>query len=223
MIPPAAILDYLSAASERAMPLSILWHAALAVLLVALITGWRPQIRTFGTLLAAAFLSVAAVAAAFTNPFNAVLFLALSGGTLGSVARATEPLRVASAAWTGVAMMMLAFAWVYPHFLPNGSWLRHAYAAPLGTIPCPTLAAAAGLLLLAGNLPRTILLIVAAASLFYGSFGAVYLGVTVDWILTGGGLVLLTRTVLESQRAVVGTRSNSRRNIPRIRPRSRTA
>ena len=81
MIPPAGIVDYLSAASHGALPLSILWHVALASLLVGLKAGWRPQTRTFGIVLAAPLLSVAAVAAAFTNPFNTVLFLAAGSAT----------------------------------------------------------------------------------------------------------------------------------------------
>ena len=199
MIPPADIVEYLSAASEAAMPLAAAWHAAVAVLFVALLGSWRPQTRTFGVFLAALLFSVAGVAAAFANPFNAVLFVVLGGCILAAVARSTARLHVGGASWTGVAVIMLGFGWAYPQFLPEGSWIRYAYAAPLGTIPCPTLAAAAGLVLLTGNLPRAILLIVAGASLFYGTFGAVYLGVSVDWLLAAGGLALLTRAVLESQ------------------------
>ena len=34
-------------------------------------------------------------------------------------------------------------------------------------------------------------LVLGAAGLFYGVFGAVHLGVTIDWVLTAGALALL--------------------------------
>jgi hypothetical protein len=212
MIPAPTIVGYLTAASERALPLAIAWHAALAVLLVGFVAGWRPRIRTLAIALAAALLSVALVAAVFGNPFNTVVCLALAGCILAAANRSTAPVDVGWSFWTSVAVMLLGFGWTYPHFLPDGRWIRYAYAAPLGTIPCPTLAAAAGVLLLARNLPRPMLLIVAGAALFYGTFGAVYLGVTVDWVLVGGGLAVLARTALESgtRRALMEARAHSR-------------
>jgi hypothetical protein len=44
-------------------------------------------------------------------------------------------------------------------------------------------------------------LVLASAALFYGAFGALYLGVTIDWVLAGGGIGLL---VLSIHHAVCG-------------------
>ena len=37
---------------------------------------------------------------------------------------------------------------------------------------------------------RTWSLILAVAALFYGVFGSLYLGVTIDWVLAGGGIAM---------------------------------
>jgi hypothetical protein len=44
-------------------------------------------------------------------------------------------------------------------------------------------------------------LVLTAAALFYGLFGALHLGVTIDWILAGGGIGLL---ILAIQQAAGG-------------------
>jgi hypothetical protein len=41
-------------------------------------------------------------------------------------------------------------------------------------------------------------LVLATAALFYGAFGALHLGVTIDWMLTGGGIGLLVLSIRQA-------------------------
>ena len=50
---PEAILDGLTRIANEWRWLALAWHAALFLLLAALAGGWRPSVRTIGTLLAA--------------------------------------------------------------------------------------------------------------------------------------------------------------------------
>jgi hypothetical protein len=59
-------------------------------------------------------------------------------------------------------------------------------------IPCPTLSVAVGVnILLCGLGSRVWSLTIVAASMFYGVFGWLYLGVRIDLLLLGGALALL--------------------------------
>lgn len=87
--------------------------------------------------------------------------------------------------------MLVLFGTAYPHFLATGSWTEYAYAAPLGLIPCPTLAVVIGFTLMFRNLGITawkVLLII--AGLLYGLIGVFGLGVLLDVALLAGTLVL---------------------------------
>ena len=79
---------------------------------------------------------------------------------------------------------MIAFGWTYPHFLNVANPLEYFYAAPTGIIPCPTLSIIIGFTLALGGLrSRSWCLVLAAVGFYYGFFGALWLGVKVDWIL----------------------------------------
>ena len=64
------ILDSLTRIANEATAIAIAWHVVLAVVLIALLLGWRPMQRTARVLVAAPLLSVAALGFAFGNPFN---------------------------------------------------------------------------------------------------------------------------------------------------------
>jgi hypothetical protein len=86
--------------------------------------------------------------------------------------------------------LLFVFGWVYPHFLETRSILTYLYAAPTGLIPCPTLSTVIGLSLILGGLgSRAWSLTLGFAGIFYGVFGAAWLGVTIDWFLAVGALV----------------------------------
>jgi hypothetical protein len=94
--------------------------------------------------------------------------------------------------WTAASgAALVAFAWVYPHFL-DGPAIVYLVAAPLGVIPCPTLIAITGLALLGDGLgSRAWSLVLAGAGLFYGVIGVLWLGVTIDVVLVAGSLLLV--------------------------------
>lgn len=189
---PAQILQGLTAVANGARGLAVAWHVALAALLVAFASGWRPSRRLLGALLALPLFSVAALAGAYGNPFNlgvpaafgvalVALAVRLPGGSVG--------LRLGPAGLAGLAVF--GYGWVYPHFLATDSPLAYLYAAPTGLVPCPSLSVAIGLALVAGGLgSRAWSWTLAAAGLFYAFFGMFRLGVLLDVGLLFGAVSL---------------------------------
>ena len=77
--------------------------------------------------------------------------------------------------------MLFVFGWAYPHFLVDRSPLAYAIGAPLGLVPCATLAAVSGVVLMLHGLEnRSLARTLALAAAFYGVFGVVRLGVVLD-------------------------------------------
>jgi hypothetical protein len=185
------ILDGLSAIANQATGIAVAWHIIIGTALAALASGWRPSQRTARLLTGTPLVSVAALAFAFGNPFNgwvfAVSVLALTGLAMN---RDRRPVSRGSA-WTGrIGVAMVAFGWLYPHFL-EGQPTAYLYASPVGLVPCPTLAAAIGFVLLGGGLGSRIWsLTLVAVGLFYGLFGVLRLGVFLDIGLVGGAVAL---------------------------------
>jgi drug/metabolite transporter (DMT)-like permease len=76
------------------------------------------------------------------------------------------------------------------------SLLPYLYSAPTGLIPCPTLSIVIGLAVaLRGLGSRTWSLVLCATAIFYGVYGAAHLGVTLDWVLLLGALMLVLTVV----------------------------
>ena len=146
-----------------------------------------------GILLALPLVSVSALAWLAANPFNGTFF-ALAGIGLAVIAAGLPRTRIQLAPpWAIVAgVLLFAFGWAYPHFLDTRSYLLYLYAAPTGLIPCPTLAIVTGLALIAGGLgSRAWSLVLGGTGIFYGLFGAMRLGVELDWVLPLGALIML--------------------------------
>lgn len=190
---PAQILEGLAAIANGRTTSAILWHVILAGVVVAILAGWRPTKKLGALAVAVPLLSVAVLAMAAGNIFNAVVFfsfaalLALLGLSLPLGGTAPAPI------WARVVGgTMIAFGWVYPHFLEGASALKYLYAAPVGLIPCPTLSALVGLTLLAsGFSSRAFPLALGFLGLFYGALGAFRLGVTIDIVMLTGSVVLM--------------------------------
>ena len=98
-----------------------------------------------GILLALPLASVSLLAWLCGTPFNGTTFAIMTAALMGAAfSLPRTPLQV-GAPWLVVpGVLLVAFGWVYPHFLRTDSWATYLYAAPLGLIPCPTLSAVIG-------------------------------------------------------------------------------
>jgi len=188
-----AILGGVTAIANQWRGLAIGWHVLFGSLLAGLLTGWRPSNRVAGGLLAAPFLSVSALAWSSGNPFNGTVFAALALLLLAGAGRLSKaPVRIASSLLFVPGALLVAFAWVYPHFLAVDRWTTYMYASPLGLIPCPTLSAVIGVTLIADCLhSRAWATTLGVAGLIYGAIGVFRLGVVLDYGLLAGAVVLL--------------------------------
>jgi hypothetical protein len=183
------IVERLAAIAQGARPVAIAWHALIGLAVLALAMGWRPATRLAKALLLLPLVSVVVLAFAWANPVNGVvlgagaiaLAMIASAGSSHDV-RAAPPLALA------IGGGLLVFGWAYPHFVdPGANW----YAAPLGTLPCPTLSVLIGGTIAGGGLRSARWsATLAALGLLYGLVGALWLGVWIDLVLVGGAAVL---------------------------------
>lgn len=188
---PHEILGGLSAIVNDWRFLAVVWHGYFTLLLLLLVFGLRPRRTISGVLLTLPLFSVSALAWIYANPFNSAIFMLL-GILLICVAAGLPRGSVGvSSKWFAVpGAFLIAFGWIYPHFLNGVDAFAYFYFAPAGLIPCPTLSVVIGFtLLLRGLGSRGWCLLLSAAGLFYGIFGAVRLGVMIDWVLVMGALV----------------------------------
>lgn len=189
----SAILEQLASLATRYWGLAVLWHIGAALALVAARRGWRPSRRLAALVLAGPLASVAVVAGIGGNPFNATVFGLLTAALVAvGVSRGRGPSPIRSGWQAVVPMALIAFALVYPHFLEGAPWITYLYAAPVGLVPCPTLALVSGFTLLLGGLgSRPWRYLLAAAVLFYGLLGIFRLGVYLDVpLLVAAGALL---------------------------------
>jgi len=189
---PETILNLAATTANQYRTIAIGWHVLFGMLLLALLGGWRPSNRSAGYLLAAPFLSVSTLAWMSGNPFNGATFAVLALTLMGLASRLSkERARLASSAVLLPGAFLIAFGWTYPHFLQTDHWPTYLYAAPFGLLPCPTLSAVIGLTLILGMLrSRAWSVTLATAGLIYGVMGVFGLGVTLDYGLLGGAVLL---------------------------------
>lgn len=199
---PEQILSGLNEIANRWQLLAVVWHVYFAVLAIGLLAGIRPSKRLAGVLLSLPLFSVSALAWSTANPFNGMLFAVIGVAMMVIAARLPqEPIQHAPRWETGAGVLMFLFGWVYPHFLEMSSWLPYLYAAPTGLVPCPTLSIVIGLSLIVGGFEsRAWSLVLGAAGLFYGLFGALRLGVVIDLILLLGALLTVFVGILPQDR-----------------------
>jgi len=197
------ILEGLGTIANAWQALAVLWHVYFGLFAAAALRGWRPPIRLVGALLIPPLASVSVLAWMQGNPFNGTLFGVLSVVLVGLLrGMSAKPVMPASPLFLVLGSLLFGFAWTYPHFLEGEPGSAYLFAAPLGLIPCPTLSMVVGIATIFRGLRSPAWsLVLAAAALFYGLFGALHLGVTIDWILAGGGVSLL---ILAIQQAAGG-------------------
>lgn len=179
----AEILRGLAELATGNVALAVLWHFLIGTGIVAAWLGhWQPTRRIAALSLVAPLASVALLAWSAGNPFNGVV-MTLAAAILLAIAVRLEPLPMRPAPLWAIAIGVLAIAygWVYPHFLADSPAIAYFVAAPVGIVPCPTLAIVAGFSLVGNGFEsRAWSLTVAALGIFYALFGALRLGVWLD-------------------------------------------
>jgi hypothetical protein len=186
----AEILAALGALARAHQPLAAFWHAYFV--LIALATIRRPSNRLLACLLIPPVASVALLAWLSGNLFTGAVLGVVSGAglALGLAAPAHRVVRASGLCWY-LGFALLALGLVYPHFLKPSTPFVYFYAAPVGIVPCPTLLAVVGLTLMFSGLGSSLwCYLLGSAGIFYGFFGAVQLGVSLDWSLAFAGASL---------------------------------
>ena len=199
MINAAEILAGLGRITNEAFVFAVLWHVVVGAAWTLLWLGWRPAPRLAGGLLCLPLVSASAFAWAFGNPFNGSL-LALTAIVLGGLTwRETKSeVRRARGWFTTLGVLLVAFAWSYPHFLVGRPMLAYLVGAPMGLIPCPTLSLVIGAALIGyGPNMKAWALVLAGAGAFYALFGVLRLGVFIDGVLLVGSLGLVLRALTD--------------------------
>jgi hypothetical protein len=191
---PQVITAELAQIANRAFALAVAIHLVLGLIGVAYALGARPTRGAALLLVSTLFGTVGMVAFTFHNPFNASTFGLLSiAYAFTALSWRGQRERREEIRWArGIGWSMLVFGWTYPHFLEQSSPFAYLIGAPLGLLPCPTLAFVAGLSLTRlVPVPAALSLLVAVTGLFYGLFGMLRLGVLLDGALLLGALALL--------------------------------
>ena len=194
---PDAILAGLTRIANQAFALAVLWHVAIGVAAAAVASGMRPSRRWAAAVLVMPLISVSVLAWAHGNPFNGATFAVLSVVLLSIAARgAREPIELGHRWAVALGLLLVGFACVYPHFLVVRPQTAYLYGAPVGTIPCPTLALVIGVTLIAGGITSpSWTLVLSVAGSFYALFGLLRLGVVLDIGLLAGVIGILVQWV----------------------------
>jgi|SoiMethySBSTD1v2_1073268.scaffolds.fasta_scaffold01344_17 hypothetical protein len=213
---PDLILSWATTVANEWRELAIGWHAALALLALGLLAGWRPSNRFLALLLATPVASVSILAWISGNGFNAALFAALAVALVALAARLPEGrARTSTPGVVATGVLLVLVGWLYPHFVRVTSPLEYGYASPFGLLPCPTLAVVTGMSLVFATLQsRKWGGLIAVAGMLYGVIGVVALDVALDYFLFGGAVVLALNLVVTSTRSVRPTAEERRQELP---------
>ena len=208
------IHEQLAAMSTAFAPLAAAWHVAILAVVAAILAGWRPSKMVFATLLLAPLtLSVGSLAIAFGNDFNGVSFALLTLALFVIGSRFSDDVAVVRGpVWSSVlGVALILFGVGYPHFV-DGPWYAALATAPVGVVPCPTLAVLAGATLVGGGLgSRALPVVLALWCGCYAAFGILRLGVTVD---VGLLVALVGLIAIELRRDDPSHRALMERGVP---------
>jgi hypothetical protein len=188
---PEEILTGLTGIANDYSLLAIIWHIIFLIFVVYLFIGKRPPKRCTAIFLILPFISVGVMALLSGNPFNAIVFLILSIVLiLYGIKLPAENIEIKSNFPGIYGIAMIAFAWIYPHFLETTSPFKYLYASPMGLLPCPTLSLVIGFtLLFQGFGSRRWILALTLIGLYYGLTGLINFKVYLDAGLVIGALV----------------------------------
>jgi hypothetical protein len=197
------ILAGLTWLANEHVGIAIIWHILTLILIAVLFAGWRPGNNLMILMLSSLLMSVSVFASLQGNYFNAVVFAFLLVISISATLKPGSSLIKGDKSWPDIiGLLLIIYGLCYPEFLSANSVLEYAYAAPVGLIPCPTLAVLIGFALVyrgLGSVRWTMTLVI--AGMFYGLFGVFYLGVYLDWVLVAGSFILLLNTFLMSQKS----------------------
>jgi len=199
------ILVGLTTVANQWWALAVAWHVWVGAWLIAISIRRELSNRLLSAALMLPLLSVSVLAWTAMNPFNGAVFAALSL-LLGSIAYRMPRGPVEIGSWPVVLAggTLVAFGWTYPHFLETRHWAVYLIAAPLGLLPCPTLATISGLTLIVGGLRSTAWqLTVALVCLVYATIGIFRLGVLLDVGLFAGAAALACLWAANAERTAV--------------------
>ncbi|MDT8323556.1 MAG: hypothetical protein RRA94_05565 [Bacteroidota bacterium] len=201
---PEQILEGLQRISTQFTGLALLWHIAAGALLITLALGRRPSRRTLGVLLTLPMFSVSLLAWLDGNPFNGSIFAVLAIALLVIALRLPKGAVAMDRTWRYSAIAIIIFGWAYPHFQTGTGIWHYLLTAPLGLVPCPTLAMVIGITMLFGGLDsKSWSRVLGAAGILYGTFGAFRLGVTVDIVLLAAAILLFALPARAAQPSVM--------------------
>jgi small-conductance mechanosensitive channel len=195
---PEEIFSALSPLANQWQLFAILWHLYFATLAIALAAGLRPSKRVSSILLVLPLFAVSAVAWLSDDRFDGT-FTGLTAIALFWIAihLPHEPVHIASSWLVSFAILLFVSGWVNPYFLPADAQVTYFNGAPTTFVPSPTISAIIALSLMVNCLEsRSWSLILGAAGLFYGLFGVVRLGVTLDLFLLLGALLSILLSCL---------------------------
>lgn len=188
------ILQLTRTAANDQYALAIAWHLVILLAAITLLRRRRLSSRYAEALLVVPALSVFMVSAAYYSWFNTLSFGLLAVMLTLFASDIEGPWRLRGPRWMLIlGTALVAFGFCYPHFTA-GAWYRSVYAAPIGLVPCPTLAVLAGFTLLTGaHGSRAIPAVLAVWTAFYAGYGIFKLGVVLDVGLLAGmiGLTVL--------------------------------
>lgn len=215
------ILAGLSEIANNWPLVATLWHVFFAGLAVALIANYRPSRRETGLYLVLPFISVSGLGWLYGMPFIgasfafAGLLLYLTTFFLGREEASPGPVWMIAA-----GAILFATGWVYPHFLDTVSNWPYAYRGPAGLIPCPTLLVLIGFTLALGGLGSSVWCwTLVTLGLAYGLMGTLWLGVTLDWALVTGAVVLAITSFVPLTGTAAAPDAPSQRGDERVAPR----
>ncbi len=188
--------------------IAVFWHVYFGAMVLVLASGIRPPRRIIGLLLGLPSLSVSVIAWLASNPFNGTVFAIVGLAFLYAASRLkNESIRIGSKRPLVAGIALFFVGWIYPHFLHTTSYFPYLYAAPIGTIPCPTLLIVIGsMLMLDGLGSRSHCIILSAAGCLYGLMGVLYLHVALDWVLILAAVILLVYGWIRRWNPVKGKR-----------------
>lgn len=191
-----AILDAASLIANEWQGVAAAWHV-IYVAIVVLILYRAISRAAVAACLAVSALSVAVLAWWSGNPFNTSVFAVAGIVMLRFAAKMRSTPILPGSRWQVVAgLLLVAFGAVYPHFLAATTWTAYLYQAPLGLIPCPTIAAMAGVTLMTdGFQSKAWSGGIALLAIFYGLIGVLVLGVLIDVALIVAAVTLLAGAV----------------------------